>query len=125
MGVFVISETAIDDSFPLGSFKCPTFSTFPFRRDHDKLCWGTAYCLRKGIPTKYSRNNVEGIYIELNLRRKSWLLCYTYNTNVNITEKHPDVLERSLDMYFAKYKNLMIICDLNADVKSELYETFL
>ena len=77
------------------------------------------------MPTKYSRNNVEGIYIELNLRRKSWLLCYTYNTNVNITEKHPDVLERSLDLYFAKYINLMIICGPNADVKSELYETFL
>ena len=124
MGVFVISETAIDDSFPLGSFKCPTFST-PFRRDHDKLCWETAYCLRKGIPTKYSRNNVEGIYIELNLLVKSWLWCYTYSTNVNIIEKHTDVLERSLDMHFGKYKNLMIICDPNADVKSELYETFL
>ena len=59
------------------------------------------------------------MYIELNLLRKSWLLCYTYNTNVNIIEKHPDVLERSLDMYFANYKNLMIIC------KSELYVTFL
>ena len=36
VGVFVISETTIDDSFPLGSFNFPTFST-PFRRDHDKF----------------------------------------------------------------------------------------
>ena len=67
----------------------------------------------------------EGIYVELNLLRKSWLLCYTYDTNVNIIEKHSDVLERSLVMHFAKYKNLMIICDPNADVKSELLEMLL
>ena len=77
------------------------------------------------IPTKCPRNNVEGIYVELNLLRKSWLLCYTYDTNVNIIGKHSDVLERSLDMHFAKYKNLMIICDPNADVKSELLEMLL
>ena len=41
-----------------------------------------------------------------------------------IIEKYPDVLERSLDMYIAKYKNLTIICNPNADFKSELYETF-
>ena len=77
------------------------------------------------MPTKYSRNNVEGIYIELNLLAKSWLWCYTYSTNVNIIEKHTDVLERSLNMPFAKYKNLIIISDPSADVKPELYETFL
>ena len=53
------------------------------------------------------------------------MLCYTYDTNVNIIGKHSDVLERSLDMHFETYKNLMIICDLNADVKSELLEMLL
>ena len=103
--------------FPFGSFSFPTFST-PFRRDHDKFVGGL-------LATKYPRNDVEGIYVELNLLRKSWLLCYTYDTNVNIIGKHSDVLERSLDMHFAKYKNLMIICDPNADVKSELLEMLL
>ena len=77
------------------------------------------------IPTKCPRNDIEGIYVELNLLRKSWLLCYTYNTNVNIIEKHSHVLERSLVIHFANYKNLMIICDPNADVKSELREMLL
>ena len=60
------------------------------------------------------------MYVELNVLTKSWLLCYTYDTNVNIIENsdvHSDVLERSLDMHFAKYKNLMIMCYPNAPLK--------
>ena len=52
--------------------------------------------------------SVEGIYIELNLRIKNWLLCCTYNPNKNIRASDLDVLKRSLRIYYAKYKNLMI-----------------
>ena len=36
VGVFVISEKTLDDFFPFGSFKFPSFST-PYRRDHEKF----------------------------------------------------------------------------------------
>ena len=52
---------------------------------------------------------MEGIYIELNLHMKNLLLRCTYNPNKNIRASDLDVLKRSLRIYFAKYKNLMII----------------
>ena len=52
---------------------------------------------------------MEGIYIELNLHMKNLLLRCTYNPNKNIRASDLDVLKRSLRIYSAKYKNLMII----------------
>ena len=132
--VLVISETTLNNSYPSGTFKFPVFLT-PFTRDHNRvvggLLWWTVFgrfFVRKYIPTKYSSKEivpVEGIYIESNLCMKSWLLCCSYNNNVNIMENHLDVPKRCLDMYFAKYENFMIIGDLNVEVNLDCMNCFL
>ena len=47
-------------------------------------------------------------YVELNFRKKKWLLCCTYNPNRNISN-HLDLLKRSLDLYSAEYEHFIIV----------------
>ena len=91
---FVISETKLDASFPIEQFKIPGFST-PFRRDRDRYSGAFLVFVREDIPAKHLSSEstpTGGIYIELNFRRKNWLLCSTYNPNRNIVTNHLDVL---------------------------------
>ena len=66
----------------------------------------------------------EGVYVEINFRKKNWLLCCTYNPNRNIITNLLDALKRSLDPCSTKYDNLMIIGDLNAEVNLECMKLF-
>ena len=75
MGVLVISETMLEDSFLLGRSNFRLFLT-PIMRDNERLVGGLLLVLRKDIPTKNSLKEIATVecgYVELNLRKKSWL----------------------------------------------------
>ena len=79
--VLVISETKLDESFPEGQFKIPGFAT-PFRRDRNKFEGGIMVFVREDIPSKLISKetlDIEGIFIEINFRKKKWLLSCSYN----------------------------------------------
>ena len=121
-----MSETKLDASFSIEQFKIPGFST-PFRRDRDQYREGILVFVSEDIPAKHLSSEstpVEGIYIELNVRKKNWLLCCTYNPNRNIITKHLDILKRNLDPYSTKYDNLMVIGDLNGEINLESMKLF-
>ena len=61
--ILVISETKLDESFPVGQFKIPGFAT-PFRRDRNEFGGGIMVFVREDIPA------IEGIFIELIFRKK-------------------------------------------------------
>ena len=72
--IFIISETKIDESFPLNQFLIDGFSA-PFRLDRNDEGGGIIIYIRDDIPckelTSHLPSNIEGIFIELNLRKKS------------------------------------------------------
>ena len=66
----MISETKIDDSFPLGIFLIGGFSK-PYRLDRDSLGRGILLYVREDIPTKLTEveaKPIKGFYVEMNLR---------------------------------------------------------
>ena len=124
--VFVISETKLDESFPEGQFKIPEFAT-PFRRDRNKFGGGIMVFVREDIPSKLISKetlDIEGIFIELNFRKKKWLLSCSYNPNKNTITDHLEILRRNLDLYSAHYENLIIIGDLNTDINQSCIKSF-
>ena len=63
----MISETKIDESFPLGQFKINGFSA-PFRLDRNIMLF-----LREDIPAKLMASEtlpIEGLYVEKKLRKQ-------------------------------------------------------
>ena len=80
--VLMITETKLDDSFPTMQFNIERYHTF--RLDRNQYGVGILLYVRDDIPTKFipiKNSTIEGFFIELNLRKKKWLLCCTYNAN--------------------------------------------
>ena len=69
--IFVVSETKLDASFPIGQLEIDGFST-PLRVDRNKVGGGLILYIRSDILCKTLKHklpiDVEGIFIELNLR---------------------------------------------------------
>ena len=83
--ILKISETELDKSFPEGQFKIPGF-TSPFRRERNEFGGGIMVFVTKDLPSKViskETSSIEGMFIELNFRKKNWLLRCSYNPNFN------------------------------------------
>ena len=114
-----ITDTKTDSSFPEAQFEIDGFTT-PYRVDRDCHGGGILLYIRQDIPSKLLINlkiseNLEGVFVELNFRRKKWLVCCSYNPQkLNIT-KHPDVTGKNLDLYSSRYENYLLLGDFNSE----------
>ena len=82
--------------------------------------------VREDIPSRALSLNksIESLFIELNFRKKKWLLCCTYNPNRNNISNHLDLLRRSLDLYSAEYEHFIIVGDFNTEVTQTSMKVF-
>ena len=62
--------------------------------------------------------------IELNFRKKKWLLSCSYNPNFKTIADHLEILRRNLDLYSVQYENLILITDFNTDINHSCMKTF-
>ena len=123
--ILLISETKLDDSFPLSNFKITGFSS-PFRLDRSGNGGGIILYTRKDIPAKllssYTLPNIcECMLIEINLRNRKWLLGSFYNPSKSQISSQLSYLSKALDHYSQLYDNLLIIGDFNSEM-SEISE---
>ena len=58
---------------------------------------------------------IEGFCIEINIRKKKWLLVCTYNPNKNLISNHLKEIGKNLDNYSSKYDNFILLGDLNSE----------
>ena len=82
--VLMISETKIDETFPSRQFYIEGF-TPSYTLDRNCHEGGILVYVREDIPSKLIEMNssVESISIELNLKKKKWLVNCSYNVNNN------------------------------------------
>ena len=86
----MISKTKIDGSFPKGQFQIKSFSD-PFRVDRNTHCGGILFYAREDIPVKLlSVENLptECFFTEINLRKRKWLVCCSYNPHRDDIKDH-------------------------------------
>ena len=87
--ILLVSETKLDDTLPVGQFYIDGYST-PYRFDRTSHGGGILLYIREDIPSKILKfepvqNNFEGFFVEINLRKKKWLLsCSDNPTRKNI-----------------------------------------
>ena len=83
--ILVITESKLDHSFLMTQFLMDGYSP-PFRLDRDSTGGGIIIYVREDIPCRELRehlipNNLEGIFLEINLKKSKWLLFGGYNPN--------------------------------------------
>ena len=81
--MLLISETKIDNTFPVGQFFVPRYS-LPFRHDHARNGGGIMLYVEEHIPcrmlSKFTfEKEIEAFAIVINLRKVKWLLVCSYN----------------------------------------------
>ena len=71
--ILILTETKLDDTFPLSKFHIDGFST-PYRLDKNKNGDGIIICIREDILSKIVAKHgfpkdIEALFIELNFRK--------------------------------------------------------
>ena len=125
--IFVVSETKLDESFPRGQFAIEGYST-PIRFDRNNEGGGIIIYVRSDIPCKVIKynlpNNIEGIFIELNLRKKKWILFGGYNPNKVYIQDFLNQIGKALDKFIGTYDNLLLVGDFNSETEEEYMKDF-
>ena len=124
--ILMISETKLDNSFPEDQLLIPRYSS-PYRFDRNRRGGGIMLYVREDKPSKLlsiENQPIEGFYIEINLRKKKWLLCGTYNPYRNNIGTYLDSLTKNLALYSSAYDNYIDIDDFNIEADSKEITSF-
>ena len=126
--ILMVSETKIDDSFPMGQFAIAGFANV-FRLDRDHEGGGIIIYVRDDIPCKELKNHslphdIEGIFIEINLRKTKWVLFGGYNPKKERISYFLNHVGQSLDKYIGNYDNILLLGDYNSEVIEEKMRDF-
>ena len=83
LDIFVLTETKLNETFPKNQFLIDGFIP-PFRLDRNGPGGGVMIYVREDIPCKIlnkhsTPENFEGICLEVNIRKRKWLLFGGYN----------------------------------------------
>ena len=117
--ILVITETKIDGSFPASQFKIDGFS-MPFRLDRTSNGGGLMIFIREDIPSKILNkhnfpDDIEGLFIEINLRKVKWLLFGAYRPPNQNSNYFLDSVSKGLDIYLKFYDNFLLTGDFNCN----------
>ena len=79
--ILVVTETKLDSIFPNYQFLIEGFSQ-PYRMDRNRNGGGVLIYVREDIPSKELKkhifpDDIEGIFIEVNLRKIKWLMFWS------------------------------------------------
>ena len=98
--ILMITKTKLDKNFPIEQFFINGFSS-PFRHDLDRNGGGILLYIREDIPSKLLtiEHIIEAFFIEINLRKKRWLISCSYNPKKALIANHMTVLSKNIDIY--------------------------
>ena len=91
---------------PKGQFHIHSFGK-PYRFDRNGKGDGIQLYIRNDIPSKLieSKLAIEGLFVVVNLRKKKWLLCCTFNPKMSLISSHLKETGNNLDLLLSKYDN--------------------
>ena len=93
----------------------------PLRLDTNSIGGGIMLFVRDNIPFRLLKpgnlpSNTEALFIEINLRKKKWLMCCGYNPNKSLINKFTHDIGKVLDSFIGNYDNFLIVGDLNSEI---------
>lgn len=128
--IMIFSETKLDVSYPTAQLMIEGFKK-PFRLDRDySNGGGILIYIRSDIPSTLKSSHlfpeeIEGMFIEINLRKSKWLLFGTYHPPSQDDNYYFSAIGRALDIYTSKYDKIILAGDFNAEEKEKIFKNFL
>ena len=126
--MLLVSEAKLGASFPTMQFLMNGFCK-PHRLDLCSNGEGLMPYIRENLPsrllTEYiSPENVECLFVEINIRKKKGLICCSYNPHKSNISNYLHHLDKGLDVYLKHYNNLLVLGDLISDLKNSCLNAF-
>ena len=126
--ILLITESKLDSAFPDNQFKIDGYYP-PFRADRDKYGGGVIIYVRNDVPCKLLHNHtstkfIEGIFLEINIRKFKWLLFGGYNPSKSNILNFFTELEPILDRHMTKYVNFIMLGDFNSEISENAMKEF-
>ena len=123
-----ITETKLDDTFPLSNFLIAGFSP-PYRLDRTSKGGGLLAYVRSDIPSKRlnllpGHSDIECLLFEINLFKKKWILGHFYNPSKNLIDSQLMQLGTCLDHYYQLYDNIILLGDFNSEITEPSMKEF-
>ena len=127
--ILIITETKIDASFPENQFMIEGYCK-PYRLDRNKYGGGVLMYVREDIPSKilieYKQpNDIEGIFVEINLRKVKWLLFGSYHPPNQDDVYYFNQVSKAQDFCNKKYEKFLLTGDFNAEDTERTLSEFL
>ena len=127
--IMIFSETKIDESHPTSQFMIGGFLT-AYRFDRNRFGGGILIYVREDIPSKQINDHkfddgIEGIFVEVNLRKRKWLIFGTYYPPSQDDKFYFDNIGKALELYNNKYDKVLLAGDFNDEVKETILMNFL
>jgi predicted transport protein len=131
--ILILTETKLDDTFPENQFLINGFKK-PYRKDRNKFGGGVMIYVRDDIPSQEKDkfklpDGVEGIIVEINLRKSKFLLIGTYHSTHENYGTRDDIFLDGIGSaieYYSSYDQFLIAGDLNLqEGRDTLLDNFL
>ena len=107
--IFMVTETKLDDSFPISIFSIEGFS-MPFRLNRNWNSRGIilyicSYIIALKLTSFTFPNDIGAFFIEINLTSNKELICCSYNPNWIFVSNHLDHIAKEINTYSQSTKN--------------------
>ena len=85
--------------------------------------------IREDIPSQLLKQHCkneefENFFVEINVRKKKWLIKCSYNPKTNDIAGHLNHVSKNLDRFSSKYENYIIMDDFNAEIRTAMLKNF-
>ena len=117
--ILIITEAKLDRPFPSGQFLLQGTQNH-LGLTETNLVELYFYFIKEDIPCSILNIKqliIEALFIEINLRKRKWLLCCSYNPYKNLIVAHMREIQVALDVLSSKHENMIIIGDFNLEAK--------
>ena len=126
--VLLISETKIDNAFPVSQFGVPGYSV-PFRLDRTGNGGGIMLYVKEHIPcimlSKCTfEKEIEAFATEIDLRKVKWLLVCSYNPNFCNLLGHLNAIDKPIEFYPKTCDKILTAGNFNAQVSDIKLDTY-
>ena len=121
--ILIITETKLDDTFPLSQFHIDGFS-IPYRLNRNRNGGGIIIYIREDISSKIGTKHIETLFIELNFRKCKWLLCGLYHLPSQKDQYFFDNIDKALDVYLT-HEKVIPGGGFNSQTRESCIDTFM
>ena len=126
--VLVVTETKLDHTFPTAQFFIDGYSA-PYRLDRNRHGGGVMIYVREDISSKQLtkhtfKDDIEGIFLELNLNKYKLLILGTYHPPNQDNQYFFNSISNSLDLYLREYSRFLLMGDFNMVDTDSVFSDF-